>query len=277
MRGLTLSALLLAAVAGCASVPQSESPPPVTNGARPASPSLTGNWAVDNTNTDGAPRKTYFNLIQQGQQIAGTIRGTQFYYRIAEGAGGAEGFTLVGSMMDGRSERKVTYTGRLVGDELHLSTRRRPELPPTEAIARRVPDGEGAMPARSPLPTLHRVADNGLARTPPMGWNSWNKFAGRVDDAAVRAMADAMAINGMRDAGYVYVNIDDTWDGGRDARRLRPCEGAQARHLLIAGAEHVRRVRGQLRPRAAGCPDVCELGDRLPQVRLVRRPESVHG
>jgi len=49
-----------------------------------------------------------------------------------------------------------------------------------------------------------------------MGWNSWNKFAGKVDDAAVRAMADAMASNGMKDVGYQYVNIDDTWEGGRD-------------------------------------------------------------
>jgi alpha-galactosidase len=50
-----------------------------------------------------------------------------------------------------------------------------------------------------------------------MGWNSWNKFAGRVDDAAVRGMTDAMVSNGMKDAGYLYVNIDDTWQAGRDA------------------------------------------------------------
>jgi alpha-galactosidase len=56
-----------------------------------------------------------------------------------------------------------------------------------------------------------------LAKTPPMGWNSWNKFAERVDDAGVRAMADAMASNGMKDAGYQYINIDDTWQAGRDA------------------------------------------------------------
>jgi hypothetical protein len=40
----------------------------------------------------------------------------------------------------------------------------------------------------------------------------------RIDDAAVRGIADAMARNGMRDAGYVYVNIDDTWECERDAR-----------------------------------------------------------
>jgi alpha-galactosidase len=74
------------------------------------------------------------------------------------------------------------------------------------------------VPARLPLPALHRVADNGLAPTPPMGWNSWNKFAEAVDDATVRAIADAMVSSGMKDAGYVYVNIDDTWQGSRGAQ-----------------------------------------------------------
>ncbi len=55
------------------------------------------------------------------------------------------------------------------------------------------------------------------ALTPPMGWNSWNHFASKVDDATVRAAADALVANGMKDAGYVYVNIDDTWEGERDA------------------------------------------------------------
>jgi len=56
-----------------------------------------------------------------------------------------------------------------------------------------------------------------VAPTPPMGWNSWNHFAAKIDDATVRAQADAMVSNGMRAAGYRYINIDDTWEGGRDA------------------------------------------------------------
>jgi alpha-galactosidase len=56
-----------------------------------------------------------------------------------------------------------------------------------------------------------------VAQTPPMGWNSWNHFACRVNDAVVRAAADAIASNGMKDAGYTYVNIDDCWQGQRDA------------------------------------------------------------
>ncbi len=56
-----------------------------------------------------------------------------------------------------------------------------------------------------------------LAATPPMGWNSWNWFAEKVTDKDVRQAADLLVSSGMRDAGYVYVNIDDTWEGERDA------------------------------------------------------------
>jgi alpha-galactosidase len=57
-----------------------------------------------------------------------------------------------------------------------------------------------------------------LASTPPMGWNSWNRFHRDIDDATVRAVAKAMVTSGMKDAGYIYVNIDDTWEGTRDAQ-----------------------------------------------------------
>jgi alpha-galactosidase len=57
-----------------------------------------------------------------------------------------------------------------------------------------------------------------VAATPPMGWNSWNHFAEKVTDADVRAAADVMVASGMRDAGYIYVNVDDSWEGERDAQ-----------------------------------------------------------
>jgi len=56
------------------------------------------------------------------------------------------------------------------------------------------------------------------AATPPMGWNSWNHFAEHVTDADVRSAADMLVSTGMRDAGYIYVNVDDTWQGKRDAQ-----------------------------------------------------------
>jgi alpha-galactosidase len=59
-----------------------------------------------------------------------------------------------------------------------------------------------------------------VAQTPPMGWNSWNYFAEKVDDKGVRAAADQLVATGMKDAGYIYVNIDDTWEGKRDETGL---------------------------------------------------------
>jgi len=86
-----------------------------------------------------------------------------------------------------------------------------------QVLAQNSQTPQNTTPPRRPPPALHKVADNGLVRTPPMGWNSWNKFAEHVDDAAVRGMADAMASNGMKAVGYTYINIDDTWEAGRDA------------------------------------------------------------
>jgi alpha-galactosidase len=68
------------------------------------------------------------------------------------------------------------------------------------------------------MPSTLFAQSSTLAATPPMGWNSWNLFAGKVNDAAVRGAADAMVSSGMKDAGYIYVNIDDTWQGERDAQ-----------------------------------------------------------
>jgi alpha-galactosidase len=67
--------------------------------------------------------------------------------------------------------------------------------------------------------TLAASAQNStLAPTPPMGWNSWNHFAEKIDARIVRAQADAMVTSGMKDAGYVYINIDDTWEDKRDEK-----------------------------------------------------------
>lgn len=73
------------------------------------------------------------------------------------------------------------------------------------------------------LPPLADLAPDGQAATPPMGWSSWNRFAEGIDDKTVREIADAMVSSGLRDAGYVYVNIDDGWQGERAADgTLRP-------------------------------------------------------
>ncbi|MBN2736092.1 MAG: alpha-galactosidase [Spirochaetales bacterium] len=67
-------------------------------------------------------------------------------------------------------------------------------------------------------PSILVSLENGLALTPPMGWNSWNIFGGDINETKIMEIADAMVSSGMRDAGYIYLNIDDMWmdDQGRD-------------------------------------------------------------
>lgn len=68
-------------------------------------------------------------------------------------------------------------------------------------------------------PAVSQALDNGLARTPPMGWNSWNKFGcNGLNEKVVRETADQIASNGMKDAGYEYVILDDCWQTGRDGQ-----------------------------------------------------------
>lgn len=64
--------------------------------------------------------------------------------------------------------------------------------------------------AQSPSPSPN------LALTPPMGWNSWNKFACNVSEDLIKSTADAMVRSGMKDAGYQYIVIEDCWQVGRD-------------------------------------------------------------
>ena len=143
-------------------------------------------------------------------------------------------FATVMRMMD--QERRMVTEGRFAGEELKLKRlppagfgpppgASGPRIIPMETTARKLGPGEGkkklaalAPPPKLPLPELRDLPDNGLARTPPMGWNSWNRFRTRISDALVREIADAMVSSGMRDAGYVYVNIDDGWQGTRDAQ-----------------------------------------------------------
>jgi alpha-galactosidase len=59
--------------------------------------------------------------------------------------------------------------------------------------------------------------DKGLAQTPPMGWNSWNRFGCDVSENLIKSIADAIVTSGMKDAGYQYVVIDDCWQVSRDS------------------------------------------------------------
>ncbi len=89
--------------------------------------------------------------------------------------------------------------------------------------------------APAPLPHLH----DGQALTPPMGWNTWNKFGCNVSDSLIRQTADAMVTSGMQGAGYQYLVIDDCWQVARDSSGQIVADSARFPHGMADLAAYV--------------------------------------
>jgi len=178
---------------------------------------LTGFWVFRVPAGDGNFRETFFDLKQDGEKIAGKVVAGSREIPISEGTFKDGKLHFMTSFGTGAQLRQVNYDGTVQGEKIEL-TSQFTGRDPVKGIAERSKPEAALPPAKLPLPPLHDVTDNAQARTPPMGWNSWNKFAGKIDDRTVREIADAMATSGMKDAGYIYVNIDDTWEGPRDAQ-----------------------------------------------------------
>jgi alpha-galactosidase len=210
-----------------------------TAGARQTGSALAGTWTGTRTFRRGTRTFTStstFVFKVDGDHFTGTAVTGSDRREIEDGAirGGTIGFTT----RNGFSPDAPLQVWSGTWDGKHLAVRlteikpqagypyavparmRHPNFPP---MALRKVSGATVYelpPAlrHPPLPPLKTLPPNGLALTPPMGWNSWNKFHGAVNDRDVREMADAMVATGMKAAGYEYVNIDDTWEGGRDAQ-----------------------------------------------------------
>lgn len=78
-----------------------------------------------------------------------------------------------------------------------------------------------------------------LAKTPPMGWSSWNKFASNISEKDIKEIADAMVSSGLADCGYVYVNIDDCWHGERDENGNIQCDSEKFPGGMKALADYI--------------------------------------
>jgi alpha-galactosidase len=78
-----------------------------------------------------------------------------------------------------------------------------------------------------------------LAKTPPMGWNSWNKYGCDVSETLIMQMADAMVSSGMKDAGYNYIVIDDCWQVSRDENGEIVCDKDRFPHGMKYVADYV--------------------------------------
>ncbi|WP_199812424.1 NPCBM/NEW2 domain-containing protein [Streptomyces sp. NRRL S-337] len=107
--------------------------------------------------------------------------------------------------------RSIRRTGhrRIVGAlSLALLCAAGATAPPAAA---RTPGNPGAAPA-APAHPAPRLPD-GLAKTPPMGFNNWNSTHCRAEftEDMVKGIADLFLAKGLKDAGYQYVNLDDCW------------------------------------------------------------------
>jgi len=202
---------------------------------------LTGHWLATQTGRNGQTQETDIWLKSSGDTFTGymhTQRGG--YVPIVEGKIDGDNITFVTVTEQYDVERRQDYTGEITPDGLTIHPpafggragaagagrggqaagragaargNAGRGFQPRELMAKRVSsENPPPMPQKVDLGPLQAVKYNGLAKTPPMGWNSWNKFRAEVSDKLVREIADGMASNGMRDAGYMYVNIDDTWE-----------------------------------------------------------------
>jgi alpha-galactosidase len=174
-----------------------------------APPNFTGKWAATGkTMANGEQQKFFADLNQQGNQVTGKLQSLGFENDV-QGTASGNHIELFGV---GWNDKKPFIVADLVNGNIETTVweDKITAHPATDADS--IPK-----PAYIEPPALKKIPYNGLAKTPPMGWNSWNLFAEKVDDQTVRTMADAMISSGMKDAGYIYVNIDDTWEGTRDA------------------------------------------------------------
>ncbi len=186
---------------------------------------LAGTWQREEAGDNGRKLVTTYVFKTDGNRFTGVIATETERRQILNGVIDGNKITFDNWFEFYERSTAAPYTGEISGEELTIVSARpaqgnRP--PPPPVVLQRVsgatvytPPPEWAV-THKPFRGFRPIPPNGLALTPPMGWNSWNKFAERIDDKAVREIADAMVASGMRDAGYVYVNIDDTWEAGRD-------------------------------------------------------------
>ncbi len=183
---------------------------------------LTGHWIAGMRLPNGQMRETSVWLKADGDLLTGYMSNAQGDTPISHGkiSGNDLSFEIIRDYFG--EERKTVYTGRLTDEGLVLHMPGFGGGPgrdlPFKRVSADAPKPLLPPPPKISLPVAGAVPSNGLAKTPPMGWNSWNKFRNEVSDQLIRETADAMARNGMKDAGYIYVNIDDTWEAGRDAQ-----------------------------------------------------------
>ena len=150
---------------------------------------------------DIAPIDTVRTAIH-GPRVVGGTPGREFLFRVPATGEGTLRFTY----------KNLPATIRPIGDGRVLRGTVPPEGRHTFTVVVAGPKGTDRRDITIVSGT-HK-----LAQTPPMGWNSWNVWGTSVTADKIRAAADALVRLGLADHGYNFVNIDDAWEAGRDAK-----------------------------------------------------------
>ncbi len=186
---------------------------------------LTGLWYGPPPPESGNKRDLYVSLRTVDGKLTGDIESPTRLAPISVIVQTDGGFRGVAAHdWDGKPVRRPVEATLRPDGVLRVRVQAWPDGPMQSFDLKRVSEKPDLPRLRKiPPPPVRDLPRNGLAKTPPMGWNSWNKFGCRVSDRMIREMADALVSTGMRDAGYTYVNIDDCWQDGRDSKgNFRP-------------------------------------------------------
>ena len=159
----------------------------------------------------GVPVDYYLDIKVDAYKITGRIHMTWGWVHIQNSVINGDHFTLY---LD--DAIPIRIEGRKIHRELALTIYDPRSAPFTITV-----HPVASLPAplfALPLPAIKDLSEKRIITShPPMGWNSWNHFAERIDDRTVRQIADAIVETGMRDAGYKYLIVDEGWAGLRDA------------------------------------------------------------
>jgi len=209
---------------------------------------LTGRWTGPGSTADNGQEFVLAIAQAPDGSMTGYAQGPRADDRIVGGKVDGNNFTIDAERAGrGGAIQKLTYTGTVESGKMKLTLPvppgrggpaagrgptpgaapggrpgggrgGQPQVVELSRVSTETPQPLAPRPAPVSLPMPDPVKYNGLAKTPPMGWNSWNKFRNQVSDKMIREMADAIVKTGMAKAGYIYVNIDDTWEAAhRDA------------------------------------------------------------
>jgi alpha-galactosidase len=249
--------------------PLAQTPPlPVAQQSTPRPPAsvaasgqLDGAWTAEQTSA-GAPTPIAVNLAFMGNRGVMHVGTDDWSLFDVRDSGADVSFSLV---IPGTPYTTVRYAGTIAGGTLqlagldadqgvyHLAARRGSSLPTTSAAtprvasltpapapARAAPSGP---PVKLPLPPLRDVPPIALLKTPPMGWASRQKLGTDVEDDDVRQAAESLEETELRTKGYVYVEIDDGWQGARDANGVLHAGAKFPDMKALADYVHSKQVK----------------------------------